>query len=201
MPIVYEDDYLIIINKPEGLLSVPGRSSDRYDSVISRLNHLLPDGHLLRSVHRLDLDTSGLLLLARNDQIYNHLAQQFRDRKIEKIYQALVQGRVSQPQGTIKLPLWGDPRFRPLQTVDFIRGKESITQFRVIAFEDNFTRVEFMPITGRTHQIRVHCADQLGLGTPIIGDRLYGKGDDLTRLHLHAQKLRFLHPITKQFYR
>ncbi|WP_013322010.1 RluA family pseudouridine synthase [Gloeothece verrucosa] len=198
LPIIYEDEYLIAINKPEGLLSVPGRGSHQYDSVISRITHLLADGDQCMVVHRLDQDTSGILLLARHRQIYNHLAQQFRQRKIHKVYHALVKGGVSAQKGTINLPLWGDPNTRPRQKVDFCYGKESITHFQVIAVAENFTRLEFIPVTGRTHQIRVHCADQNGLGTPIIGDRLYGHESATTRLHLHAYSLSFVHPTTEE---
>ncbi|MBD2182060.1 RluA family pseudouridine synthase [Aerosakkonema funiforme] len=194
LPIIYEDEWLIAVNKPAGLLSVPGRYRDRIDSVLSRLRHQLPDGMETFAVHRLDLETSGILLLARNRQTYVQLSRQFQQRQVSKVYEALLSGSVTIERGTIELPLWGDPQNRPSQQVDEQRGKPSITHFRVMAREGNYTRVEFVPVTGRTHQIRVHAADPRGLGVPILGDRLYGCRTIANRLHLHARELSFLHP-------
>jgi tRNA pseudouridine32 synthase/23S rRNA pseudouridine746 synthase len=203
LPILYEDEWLIAVNKPAGLLSVPGRYSDRQDSVLSRLRHLLPDGMALAAVHRLDQDTSGILLLARDCaqrsakgdcQTYRQLSQQFQQRQVHKVYEAVLSGSVTRDRGAIELPLWGDPQDRPYQKVDEERGKPSLTRFRVIAREGDYTRVEFVPLTGRTHQLRVHAADTRGLGIPILGDRLYGCRTDASRLHLHARELCFEHP-------
>lgn len=194
LPIIYEDEWLIAVNKPAGLLSVPGRYRDRIDSVLSRLRHQLPDGMETFAVHRLDLETSGILLLARNRQTYVQLSRQFQQRQVSKVYEALLSGSVTIERGTIELPLWGDPENRPSQQVDEQRGKPSITHFRVMAREGNYTRLEFVPVTGRTHQIRVHAADSRGLGVPILGDRLYGCRTIANRLHLHARELSFLHP-------
>ncbi|MEP0799011.1 RluA family pseudouridine synthase [Funiculus sociatus] len=193
VPILYEDEWLIAVNKPAGLLSVPGRYRDRFDSVLSRLRHLLPDGMAIASVHRLDQETSGILLLARDRSTHRQLSWQFQQRQVSKVYEAVLSGSVTVEQGTIELPLWGDPKNRPYQKVDE-RGKPSLTRFQVIAREDNYTRVEFMPLTGRTHQIRVHAADPRGLGVMILGDRLYGCRATASRLHLHARELRFVHP-------
>ena len=194
IPIIYEDEWLIAVNKPAGLLSVPGRYRDRQDSVLSRLRHLLPDGITLASVHRLDQETSGILLLARDRQTHRQLSQQFQQRQVYKVYEAILSGAVTVDQGTIELPLWADPENRPNQKVDWQHGKPSLTHFQVMAREKDYTRVEFTPLTGRTHQLRVHAADVRGLGVTILGDRLYGCCAVTSRLHLHARELRFEHP-------
>nr|WP_199316543.1 pseudouridine synthase [Chroococcidiopsis sp. [FACHB-1243]] len=193
--ILYEDEWLIAVNKPPGLLSVPGRYSDRYDSVVSRLRHLLPDGMAIAASHRLDLETSGILLLTRDRASYRHLSQQFQQRRVRKVYEAVLGGCVTQESGTIQLSLWGDPSDRPYQKVD-ARGKPSITEFQVIARAENSTRMQFFPLTGRTHQLRVHAADRQGLGIPILGDRLYGCRAEVERLCLHARELCFEHPYS-----
>jgi tRNA pseudouridine32 synthase/23S rRNA pseudouridine746 synthase len=207
LPILYEDEWLIAVNKPPGLLSVPGRYRDRQDSVLSRLRHLLPNGMALMAVHRLDQETSGILLLARDcaqrnakgdQQTYRQLSQQFQARQVHKVYEAVVAGCVTTNKGAIELPVWSDPQNRPYQKVDWQRGKPSLTRFQVTAREGDWTRIEFMPLTGRTHQLRVHAADSRGLGIPILGDRLYGCRAVASRLHLHARELRFEHPHSGQ---
>ena len=197
-PILYQDEWLIAVNKPAGLLSVPGRYSDAFDSVLSRLRHLLPDGMVLAAVHRLDWETSGILLLARDRQTYRQLSRQFQERQVHKVYEAVLSGSVTADQGAIELPLWGDPENRPYQKVDQEQGLPSLTRFQVMAREGECTRVKFMPLTGRTHQLRVHAADSRGLGVPILGDRLYGCCAVASRLHLHARELRFEHPQSGQ---
>lgn len=192
--ILYQDEWLIAVNKPAGLLSVPGRYSDRQDSVLSRLRHLMPDQMALSAVHRLDQETSGILLLACDRQTYRQLSCQFQQRQVDKVYEAVLAGSVPIEHGEIELPLWGDPNDRPCQKVDWQRGKYSVTKFRVITG----TRMEFLPLTGRTHQIRVHAADPRGLGVPILGDRLYGCHAGADRLHLHARELCFEHPQSGQ---
>ncbi|MEH1809576.1 pseudouridine synthase [Nostoc sp.] len=194
LPIIYEDEWLIAVNKPAGLLSVPGRYRDRQDSVLSRLRNLLADGMALVSVHRLDRETSGILLVARDRQTHRQLSQQFQQRQIHKVYEAILSGVLTVEQGKIELPLWGDPENRPEQKVDWQQGKPSLTHFQVMAREGDYTRVEFTPLTGRTHQLRVHAADARGLGITILGDRLYGCRAVTSRLHLHARELRFDHP-------
>ncbi|WP_017654197.1 RluA family pseudouridine synthase [Fortiea contorta] len=196
--ILYADEWLIAVNKPAGLLSVPGRYSDRQDSVLSRLRCSLPDGKNLATVHRLDQETSGILLLARDRQTHRHLSQQFQQRLIHKVYDAILFGIVTLDQGKIELPLWGNPQNRPYQQVHWQHGKPSLTHFRVIARWENYTRVEFIPFTGRTHQLRVHAADPQGLGKTILGDRLYGCSAVTSRLHLHARELHFEHPQSRQ---
>jgi len=200
---LYEDDWLIAVEKPAGLLSVPGRYHNRQDSVLSRMQLSELE---IRVVHRLDQDTSGILLLARDLQTYRQLSQQFEQRQAHKLYEALLDGTIAADEGSIELPLWADLEHRPRQIVDWQCGKPSITKFRVLARENNLTRIEFLPLTGRTHQLRVHAAT--GLGTPILGDHLYGclKSNSLwdghlarpnsTRLHLHAKELVIQHPRT-----
>jgi tRNA pseudouridine32 synthase/23S rRNA pseudouridine746 synthase len=198
LPILYEDEWLIAVNKPAGLLSVPGRYCDRQDSVLSRLSALFPNSPDLLAIHRLDQDTSGILLVARDRDTYRHLSQQFQQRQVHKVYEALLAGAIAVDQGIIELPLWADPSDRPYQKVDWQQGKPCLTRFRVLAREGNLTRIELIPVTGRTHQLRVHAAHPKGLGTPILGDRLYGheiKGD---RLYLNARELWFAHPKSGQ---
>lgn len=195
---IYEDRWLIVVNKPAGLLSVPGRDRHKQDSVESRLRLHLPEEMELKAVHRLDEDTSGLLVLARDRHTYCHLSQQFAQRHVCKVYEAVLSGRVNCDSGTISLPLWGNPDNRPIQQVCFQRGKPSETQFKVLEKQALTTRVEFVPLTGRTHQLRVHAADAKGLGQPILGDRLYGNRTAADRLHLHARSLEFSHPQSEK---
>ncbi|MEZ2279768.1 MAG: pseudouridine synthase [Microcoleus sp.] len=194
LPIIYEDKWLIIINKPANLLSVPGRYLENQDSVLSRFRNLLVDGFNLNTVHRLDFDTSGILILARDQDTYRKLSLQFEKKQVHKIYEAVLSGITNMNMGSIALPLWGDPENRPIQEVNWERGKPSVTQFQVIGREGNCSRIEFVPLTGRTHQLRVHAADVRGLGIPILGDRLYGCKADGMRLHLHAREISFEHP-------
>ncbi|HEY9878566.1 MAG TPA: RluA family pseudouridine synthase [Leptolyngbyaceae cyanobacterium] len=200
LPILYEDQWLIAIDKPTGLLSVPGRYLDSQDSVLSRLRFTVNHGTNLFAVHRLDQDTSGILLLARDRVTYQHLSHQFQQRQVQKTYEAVLEGSIHKSAGLIDLPLWADPDDRPLQKVDWQKGKISQTYFQVIsqnsASPSSSTRVEFFPITGRTHQLRVHAADPQGLGVPIRGDRLYSPNPQSPVLHLHARELRFTHPQT-----
>jgi tRNA pseudouridine32 synthase/23S rRNA pseudouridine746 synthase len=196
--ILYQDRCLVAANKPAGLLSVPGRYRETQDSVISRLRYLLPDGENLIAVHRLDKETSGVLLLARDRDTHRHLSQQFQQRNVRKIYEAILAGNLKSDRGAIALPLWGDPENRPYQKVNWQHGKVSETQYQVLTREKETTRVEFMPLTGRTHQLRVHSADVRGLGMPILGDTLYGCNAGASRLYLHAKKLTFEHPKLKK---
>lgn len=194
LPILYEDDGLVAVDKPAGLLSVPGRYSHRQDSILSRLKLVLPDGEKLVAVHRLDQDTSGVLVLARHQAAERSLRRQFQNRQVSKTYEALVHGHPVHPEGIIDLPLWGNPEDRPRQTVQWQWGKPSQTRYRVSGREEEMTRVEFYPLTGRTHQLRVHAAHPQGLNAPIVGDRLYSVSTEGQRLHLHARELRLQHP-------
>ena len=189
---VYADENLVVVSKPSGLLSVPGRSVRPSVESILRGEGGFYDGPII--VHRLDQDTSGLMVVARTEAAYHHLQQQFIRRQIKKQYVALLEGIVKQQHGTIALPLRPDPLDRPRQVVDHEHGKPSVTDFEVLAIENNRTRIALTPHTGRTHQLRLHCAHAEGLGTPIVGDTLYGTPDH--RLCLHARHLTFVHPTT-----
>ncbi|MBE9140800.1 RluA family pseudouridine synthase [Nodosilinea sp. LEGE 07088] len=194
IPILYQDDWLMAVEKPAGLLSVPGRYCDRQDSLLTRLQLSRPADSFLQPVHRLDQATSGVLVLALDAHSHRQLSDQFQHRRVQKTYQAIVAGPVSQPSGLIDLPLWGNPAERPHQRVHWQRGKPSQTRYKVLAVEKGLTRVALYPLTGRTHQLRVHAAHPQGLNAPIWGDRLYGQGQPGDRLHLHAQTLAFVHP-------
>ncbi len=196
LAILYEDEGLIAVDKPAGLLSVPGRTLEHQDSVLLRLQNGLSDRGTLLPIHRLDQDTSGVLLLAKERASHRDLSLQFQKRQIHKVYEALVTGWVKPEEGTIELPLASDPQNRPYQQVDRQRGKPSLTRFRVLSRDGEITRIQFVPLTGRTHQLRVHAAHPEGLGYPILGDRLYGKAAD--RLYLHACELQFTHPRSRQ---
>ncbi|MBD2114368.1 RluA family pseudouridine synthase [Nodosilinea sp. FACHB-141] len=200
--VLYQDPWIIAVDKPAGLLSVPGRYSDRQDSVLTRLRFplgslresALPEGAFLQPVHRLDQDTSGVLVLALDAETHRLLGQQFEQRQVQKTYQAIVVGDIAASAGIIDLPLWGDPTQRPRQQVNWQHGKPSQTKFEVLDREGELTRIAFYPLTGRTHQLRVHAAHSQGLNAPIWGDRLYGHSEPGQRLHLHAQTLQFTHP-------
>ncbi len=194
LDIIYEDDYLLIVNKPAGMLSVPGKETA--DSVYSRIRHLYPDATGPLVVHRLDMATSGLLLIAKTKEVHQNLQTQFSNRSIKKRYTALLEGIVSDEEGTIDLPLCLNPLDRPRQIVDKEHGKPAITRYRVLARTESQTLVAFYPLTGRTHQLRVHSAHSLGLHCPINGDELYGSKAD--SLYLHAESLEFTHPVSKE---
>lgn len=196
LSIIFEDAWVVVVDKPCGLLSVPARDTSVTDSVLARLRARYPraTGPLL--VHRLDLDTSGLLIAALDSETHADLQRQFAGREVRKRYVAWVEGRVQGEQGTIDLPLRVDLDDRPRQIYDPVHGKSAVTEWHVLARSGERTRVAFFPLTGRTHQLRVHAAHPLGLGAPIVGDRLYGYEE--ARLHLHAESLSFRHPKTGQ---
>lgn len=196
--VVYEDDELLIVNKPSGMLTVPGRSASLQDCVVSRLRARYPDATGPLIVHRLDLDTSGLLLCAKNLNTTKLLQRLFSLREIDKQYVAWVDGSVATNHGHITLPLRVDIDDRPRNIVDPVHGKPADTEWRVLSRENGRTRVQFIPHTGRSHQLRVHAAHPEGLDAPIVGDRLYGRTapDEDERLLLHAERLRFVHPVT-----
>lgn len=192
LEVVYEDDTLLVVDKPAGLLSVPGKGDA--DSVYRRVRQKYPEADGPMVVHRLDMDTSGLLVIAKNKNAHQNLQAQFKNRTIRKRYIALLQGVVLSEEGTISLPLCTDPLDRPRQIVNDRYGKPAITRYRVIERGERTTRIAFYPQTGRTHQLRVHAAHPQGLDAPIVGDRLYGIPAD--RLYLHAECLEFSHPVT-----
>ena len=194
LKIIYEDDVLIAVHKPTELLSVPGKEIS--DSVYTRIKEKYPTATGPLIVHRLDMSTSGVLLLTKTKEANKILQSQFINRTVKKRYVALLKGDLPQNKGTIKLPLRVDLDDRPKQLVDFKYGKNAETNWEVIQRENGKTRVYFYPITGRTHQLRVHAAHIDGLNLPIIGDDLYGTKTN--RLHLHAEFIEFLHPSTKE---
>jgi len=197
LEIVYEDAVLLVVNKPAEFLSVPGK--DITDSVYTRIKAQYPNASGPLIVHRLDMSTSGILILTKTKEANKILQSQFIKRTIKKRYIALLDGEISENSGKIQLPLRVDLDDRPRQLVDFEYGKNAITDWEIIKKEKGKTKVHFYPITGRTHQLRVHAAHKDGLNTPIVGDDLYGKKEN--RLHLHAEFIEFLHPSTKEIMR
>ena len=194
LEIVYEDDYLLLVNKPAEFLSVPGKRVT--DSVYSRMKIAYPNATGPLVVHRLDMSTSGLLLIAKSSEIHKSLQSQFIKRKIQKRYVALLNGTISEDNGFIDLPLRVDLDNRPNQLVCYEYGKKAQTKWEIIERFEDKTLVYFYPITGRTHQLRVHAAHPKGLNTPIVGDDLYGT--KANRLHLHAESITFQHPISRE---
>lgn len=189
--IVYNDEYLCVINKPAEFLSVPGINVS--DSVLERIKIMFPEATGPLIVHRLDMSTSGIMLIAKSKDIYTQLQSQFIARTVQKRYVALLDGFIAGTEGIIDLPLRVDLEDRPRQLVCYEYGKPAKTKWRVLEQKNGKTRVNFWPITGRTHQLRVHAAHNLGLNVAIVGDDIYGKKAD--RLHLHAEWLQFYHPV------
>ncbi len=191
---IFEDEHIVIFNKPSGLLSVAGRYSTESVASIARERYPEATGSMI--VHRLDQETSGILVVAKSAEVHKALQRQFSERQLSKRYIAIVEGVIEVDRGEINLPLITNIYDRPRQMVDHKRGKKAYTTFEVIDRGDNFTRLSLTPHTGRTHQLRLHCAHPDGLNAPIRGDRLYG--DINTRLHLHAEEITFTHPITNK---
>ncbi|WP_288854493.1 RluA family pseudouridine synthase [uncultured Bacteroides sp.] len=193
LEIVYEDSWLSVINKPAGMLSVPGKEDAV--SVYSLMRGQYPEADGPLTVHRLDMATSGLMLIAKTKRVHQNLQAQFKNRLVRKRYVALLEGVVPKDKGTVDLPLCLNPLDRPRQMVHTEHGKPAITDYQVLErLDGKRTRIAFYPRTGRTHQLRIHAAHPLGLHCPIIGDELYGK--KAKRLYLHAEYLEFTHPIT-----
>jgi len=192
--IIYEDDVMLVINKPAELLSIPGKSIE--DSVYQRMKLKYPSATGPLTVHRLDMSTSGLMLIALSLDSHKKLQRQFIKRSIKKRYIALLDGLITEDEGFIELPLRVDLDDRPRQLVCYEHGKQAKTQWKVLERKNNKTKVFFFPITGRTHQLRVHSAHLKGLNTPIVGDDLYG--NKANRLHLHAEFIEFSHPTTRE---
>lgn len=193
LEIVYEDPWLSVINKPAGMLSVSGKEDAV--SVYSLMREQYPEADGPLTVHRLDMATSGLMLIAKTKRVHQNLQAQFKNRLVRKRYVALLEGIVPKDKGTVDLPLCLNPLDRPRQMVHTEHGKPAITDYQVLErLDGKRTRIAFYPRTGRTHQLRIHAAHPLGLHCPIIGDELYGEKAD--RLYLHAEYLEFTHPIT-----
>ncbi|MEZ8101141.1 RluA family pseudouridine synthase [Vibrio bivalvicida] len=194
LEILFEDDAMVVVNKPSGLLSVPGKTIT--DSAYTRLQERYPDVEGPFVIHRLDMATSGLLVFALTKRANKSLQKQFISRSVQKRYVALLEGAVLQPSGEINLPMRGDPVDRPRQLVCFEHGKPAQTSWEEISTIDGRSKLYMYPKTGRTHQLRVHCAHHLGLNLPMVGDTLYAEKSN--RLHLHAERLELEHPFSKQ---
>ena len=194
LDLVYRDDYIAVVNKPSGLLSVPGNQPQYYDSAMSRVKEKYG---FCEPAHRLDMATSGILLFALSKAADRELKRQFREREPKKYYQALVWGHVEQDHGVVELPLICDWQNRPRQKICFERGKRAVTFYDVLQrYPNNTTRVKLTPITGRSHQLRLH---MLALGHPILGDKFYAHPQAKAlspRLCLHAESLQIQHPIS-----
>ncbi len=193
LQILYRDNTIVVIDKPAELLSVPGRGPKRQDCVVNRAKALFPEMITQPAVHRLDMQTSGIMILALTSHAHRNLSMQFEKRRVVKRYIGVVDGRIAGESGTITLPVRLDPDHRPYQICDPVNGKEATTLWRRIDLHNN-TRIEYTPLTGRTHQLRVHSAHPRGLGAPLVGDRLYGSGSERERMLLHASFICFNHP-------
>ena len=200
LDIVYQDSYVVVVNKPSGMLSIEGRGPDKQDCVASRVRSFFPSCITQPCVHRLDQATSGLMVLGLTEKAHDTLSRNFEERRVHKEYEALVDGLILEKSGTIELPMRLDVDNRPHQVVDHENGKRALTDWERLCIENldgrKVTRLRLIPHTGRTHQLRVHCA--YGLGHPILGDALYGDGisGQAPRLMLQARVLEFPHPVT-----
>ncbi len=192
LDVVYDDDSFTVLNKPSGMLTVPGKLLD--DSLLSRYQAVFTEAQGPVVVHRLDQETSGLVIFAKDKSSHKALQQQFEQHTIKKRYIALLEGQVTQDEGIIDLPLLPDVEDRPRQRVDYEHGKRAVTRYHVLERSDGLTRIALEPFTGRTHQLRVHCSHPQGLNCPIVGDRLYGNAS--SRLMLHAQSITLVHPVS-----
>ncbi|PCH97208.1 MAG: bifunctional tRNA pseudouridine(32) synthase/23S rRNA pseudouridine(746) synthase RluA [Gammaproteobacteria bacterium] len=203
LDIIFQDDDIVVLNKSSGLLSVPGRLPEHQDCLQNRVQRILPSATI---VHRLDMATSGIIIMALNKPAHVNISRQFEQRKTKKTYIARVFGHIKEQQGSVDLPLICDWPNRPKQKVDHENGKQSLTHYQVLGYSeldcdskspgDESTLVELTPVTGRSHQLRVH---MLAIGHPILGDRLYAHEQALTvspRLQLHARNLSLAHPVT-----
>ena len=191
--IIYQDEYIVAVNKPQALLSVPGLGPDKQDCMISRLEKIIPQAKV---VHRLDCYTSGIMLFAIGIEMQRALSRIFHDRKIQKQYIAVVRQWLEEDSGVIRFPMRCDIDNRPVQIVDYEHGKTAVTYWQVLKRNHDSVRLLLKPETGRTHQLRVHCA---AMEYPIIGDGLYGNDDvEQPRMLLHADNLLFEHPVTGQ---
>jgi tRNA pseudouridine32 synthase/23S rRNA pseudouridine746 synthase len=191
--LLYRDDHLLLVRKPDLLLSVPGRHPLNRDSLILRLQRDFPSASI---VHRLDLDTSGIMVIPLDRATHAHISRQFQERRVEKTYHAIVYGAVAADAGEIELPIAPDWEHRPRQLICHARGKSALTRYRVLERKEDRTRLELLPVTGRSHQLRIHMRE---LGHPILGCDLYAHDKALrmaNRLLLHATTLAFEHPAT-----
>ncbi len=206
LKIIYRDKDIVVLEKQSGLLSVPGRGPEKADCVVSRFKNLFPDAIEQPSIHRLDMETSGLLVIARTADAHRNLSRQFEEKEVYKEYEAVLDGVVESKGGILELYFRLDVENRPHQIWDAVHGKKAVTEYENLGTEKykdpagherKVTRMRFIPRTGRTHQLRLASADSHGLNVPIVGDTLYGKALEGERLLLHATVLEFLHPATK----
>lgn len=198
LEILHTDFDFVVVNKVSGMLSVPGRGPDKIDSVADRVRRMFPGCIEQPSVHRLDMDTSGLMVVALTAAAHRNLSRQFHERMTRKRYVALLEGVLEKESGVIELPFRLDVENRPIQIYDEVHGKMGTTHWEKIGVEGERTRVSFVPITGRTHQLRLHAYHEKGLGIPIVGDPFYGNGTGPGQLKLHACELAFAHPVTDE---
>jgi tRNA pseudouridine32 synthase/23S rRNA pseudouridine746 synthase len=210
LEVVHEADAFVVVNKPSGLLSVPGKGEAKQTCVASRVRAMFPRAAGPMVVHRLDMDTSGLMVVALTPDAQRELSGQFERREVDKAYVAILQGSPARDHGLIDLPMRTDIDDRPRQIIDFIFGKPSQTRYQILARDALRTRVRFEPMTGRSHQLRVHAAAPAsilrndgvwvegGLACPIVGDALYGDASSGERLMLHASELALTDPTTGQ---
>lgn len=199
LTIIHATDRYVVIDKPAGLLSVPGIGPHKQDCAVARVRAMFPQSHGPLVVHRLDMETSGLLVFGLDPDSQRELSGQFERRVPAKSYVALLDGVLEVEAGRIDLPMRPDVANRPWQMIDHIHGRHAVTDYRVVAREIDRTRVRLMPVTGRAHQLRLHAATmrcQGGLGAPILGDPLYGDANAAARLMLHAASLSFVDPAT-----
>lgn len=194
--ILYQDEAIVVVDKPGGLLSVPGRGPDKEDSIASRIRQRIPWCIEQPAVHRLDMDTTGLMVLGLSASAHRHLSAQFEERTVIKQYLALLEGEVVGESGEIALRFRLDPARRPYQIFDPIQGKLGISRWQKLEAGAGQSLVMFTPLTGRTHQLRLHASHPQGLGCPIVGDRLYGTGMPGEQMLLHASVLEFTHPTS-----
>jgi tRNA pseudouridine32 synthase/23S rRNA pseudouridine746 synthase len=192
--ILYHDKSIVVVCKPGGMLAVPGRGPQKQDCAARRLRLLFPEMIDQPAVHRLDMFTSGIMVFAKTAAAQRSLSIQFAKRVVHKTYHAMVEGRLPGEGGEIRLAFRLDPHNRPRQVYDPLNGKLGITTWKALAEEGLASRVEFIPHTGRTHQLRLHAAHTEGLNCPIIGDSLYGSGSEGDQMMLHATSLKFCHP-------
>lgn len=194
--VLHTDPAFVVVEKPGNLLSVPGRGPHHQNCVTRQVQEQFPGCIEHPAVHRLDMATSGLMVLALTREAQRALSIQFQERRVHKTYIAVVEGVVAEESGEISLPFRLDPDNRPHQVYDEVQGKMGVTQYRVLSRTESRSRIEFTPLTGRTHQLRLHSAHPRGLGSGIVGDSLYGTGQDGDTMLLHATTLSFYHPET-----
>lgn len=196
LDILHIDPDFVVVNKVSGMLSIPGRGPEKIDSVTDRVKRMFAVDINYPAVHRLDMDTSGLMVVPRTKEALRNISIQFQERLTKKRYVALLEGELEGEGGTIELPFRLDIDNRPIQVYDEVHGKMGTTHWENLGIEGGYTRVCYVPITGRTHQLRIHSAHEKGLGIPIVGDPFYGNGTGPGQMKLHACELSFAHPVT-----